>query len=116
MPSEAAASTHHAPMTTCAISAATTTSESQPHVMLSMASARSARLPLRQTKLTPRQEVPRVVFRGVRADLLGFLVLVERAGDYIEAVEIWWRALASSLTVRPSLVGASGMGARPAAA
>ena len=56
MPSEAAASTHHAPLTTCAINAPTTTSESQPHVMLSMASARSARLPSASARRSLRRD------------------------------------------------------------
>src|ERR1700680_4918127 len=45
MPSEVTASIPHAASNRCATRPTTTTSESQPHVMLSIASARIARLP-----------------------------------------------------------------------
>src|SRR6266700_1010180 len=46
IPSEVAASTHHAPVRYWAVKPMTTTSESQPHVIDSTASALSARLPI----------------------------------------------------------------------
>ena len=56
IPSEAAASTHQAPISSWAKSAATTTRESQPHVMLSTASARNARLPSASARRSLRRD------------------------------------------------------------
>jgi hypothetical protein len=56
IPREATASTHHAPMASCTMRAATTTRDSQPQVMLSTASALSARLPSVSARASLRRE------------------------------------------------------------